>query len=212
MARRAKRHQNVIGPVEASRQRRVLEAVLAAAERTGGGVTLAEVAAAAAARADLAELPPTVLTQCLRALVQARLLHVLGAGRSAKERAARRYLPVSYDVVAHAPTEPACWDAAVRTAFGDLWERRLGDARAAARMPKPVAARDVCDRLARLYPRAVVLLDAVVASGLAKLTRGRSPLARVVDDARSLWAPAIVVDEWLDLDARERGAGAANAA
>jgi hypothetical protein len=33
-----------------------------------------------------------------------------------------------------------------------------------------------------------------------------------VDDARSLWAPAIVVDEWLDVDVRERGAGAANAA
>ena len=209
MARRAKRHQNVVGPVEASRQRRVLEVVLAAAERAGGGVTTAQVAEAAATRDDLTALPATVLAQCLRSLVQARLLHVLGAGRSAKERAARRYLPVSFDVVAHAPTEPGCWDAAVRTAFGDVWERRLGDARRASRMPRPVSTRDVRDRLTRLYPRAAVLMDAVVASGLARLTRGRPPLVRAVDGARSLWAPAIVVDEWLDGAVETFGADAA---
>lgn len=206
MARRAKRHQNVVGPVEASRQRRVLEVVLAAAETAGGGVTTAQVADGAATREDLADVAPTVLAQCLRALVQARLLHVLGSGRTARARAARRYLPVSYDVVAHAPTEPACWDSAVRTAFEDLWARRLGDARAAKRMPRPVATADVRDRLARLYPRAAVLLDAVVGGGLVKLTRGRSPVLRAVDDAHALWAPAIVVDEWLDLGAGAEGA------
>jgi hypothetical protein len=210
MARRGKRHQNVVGPVEASRQRRVLEVVLAAAETAGGGVTTARVADRAAGRADLADVAPPVLAQCLRALVQARLLHVLGSGRTARARAARRYLPVSYDVVAHAPAEPACWDAAVRAAFDDLWARRLGDARAAKRMPRPVATADVCDRLARLYPRAAVLLDAVVAGGLAKLTRGRAPVLRAVGESHALWAPAIVVDEWLEM--RADGAEAADAA
>ncbi|HET7457894.1 MAG TPA: hypothetical protein VFJ74_09580 [Gemmatimonadaceae bacterium] len=200
MARRAKRHQNVVGPVEASRQRRVLEAVLAAAEAAGGSVTTADVARRAADHPALADVGPTTLAGCLRALVQARLLHVLGAGRTAKERAARRYLPVSYDVVVHAPVEPGCWDAAVRGAFVEEWARRLADARRRGRMPQPVAARDVAERLARAYPRAAVLLDAVVASGLAKLTRGRAPIARAVDDTRTLWAPAIVVDEWLEIE------------
>ncbi len=185
-----------------ARRQVVLDLVRAAVDRLGRGVRIQDVAEQADLDVPEIRLDRGLLATDLSSLTRRGNLLVIGRVSGRRSGGTHVLLPSDYPLERYSAADLATWPQRVLAAFEGVWEEHMAAAESEGRLPEPVLAREVFDRMADAPARDPELTTpARLVTVLRTLSRGRdAPLRQVAAGGYGrAWCPQEAKTEQYEL-------------
>lgn len=190
-------------PSLASRRQCVLQLVRDTVIALGRAVRTCDVLSYAAHQPEECEISPEFITRDILNLKNTGDLRLVGSILRGDGRGRNYYLPPDLDPTKFAAAQPLTWMKEVADSFRELWEDKLREAAASNRLPRPVSAAEVRNRMMAVpQPHANLQKRMYLVNALSELSETDSAVVRKIrrpGQRAVLWAPSDVPDEQIDL-------------